>query len=228
MASDMKRINQDPKLNAMLGRKKVKEEVEELDELDTKTLKSYAKKASKDITKRAGSGDTDSTKFTNRASSHIKAMKKIYDKEPYDTSSSLKNVYKKWGKTEETYMDAKAATPSVMSPGEGISEKKTTLQRVMMLKKKKLKEDMFDHEKEDKSVATYGKKPKFEKADKDDSIGENKPTAAATMSGGTTLTGNKRDIVEIDPMMRNRPGQPDVTKGKDKKDDKDKDKKKDK
>jgi len=153
MASDMKRINQDPKLNAMLGRKKVK---------------------------------------------------------------------------EETYMDAKAATPSVMSPGEGISEKMTTAQRVMMLKKKKLKEDMHDHEKEDKSVATYGKKPKFEKADKDDSIGENKPTAAATMTGGTTLTGSKRDDVEIDPMMRNRPGQPDVTKGKDKKDDKDKDKKKDK
>jgi hypothetical protein len=153
MASDMKRIDQDPKLNAMLGRKKVK---------------------------------------------------------------------------EETYMDAKAATPSVMSPGEGISEKMTTAQRVMMLKKKKLKEDMHDHEKEDKSVATYGKKPKFEKADKDDSIGENKPTAAATMTGGSTLTGSKRDDVEIDPMMRNRPGQPDVTKGKDKKDDKDKDKKKDK
>jgi hypothetical protein len=151
MASDMKRIDQDPKLNAMLGRKKVK---------------------------------------------------------------------------EETYMDAKAATPSVMSPGEGISEKMTTAQRVMMLKKK-LKEDMHDHEKEDKSVATYGKKPKFEKAEKDEG-GENKPTAAATMTGGTTLTGSKRDDVEIDPMMRNRPGQPDVTKGKDKKDDKDKDKKKDK
>jgi hypothetical protein len=97
----------------------------------------------------------------------------------------------------------------------------------MALKKKKLKEDMFDHEKEDKSVATYGKKPKFEKAEKDEG-GEKKPQAAAVMTGGTTLTGSKRDTIEIDPMMRNRPGQPDVTKKDDKKDDKDKDKKKDK
>jgi hypothetical protein len=93
----------------------------------------------------------------------------------------------------------------------------------------KLKEDMFDHEKEDKSVATYGKKPKFEKADKDDSKGEKKPEAAAVMSGGTTLTGVKRDTIEIDPMMRARPGQPDPTKKKEgEKDDKKEDKKKDK
>jgi hypothetical protein len=93
----------------------------------------------------------------------------------------------------------------------------------------KLKEDMFDHEKEDKSVASYGKKPKFEKADKDDSKGEKKPEAAAVMSGGTTLTGVKRDTIEIDPMMRARPGQPDPTKKKEgEKDDKKEDKKKDK
>jgi hypothetical protein len=42
---------------------------------------------------------------------------------------------------------------------------------------------------------------------KKDSFGENKPEAAAIMSGGTTLTGGKRDDVEIDPMMRNKPGQ---------------------
>ena len=93
----------------------------------------------------------------------------------------------------------------------------------------RLKEDMFDHEKEDKSVATYGKKPKFEKADKDDSKGEKKPEAAAVMSGGTTLTGEKRDTIEIDPMMRARPGQPDPTKKKEgEKDGKKEDKKKDK
>jgi len=92
------------------------------------------------------------------------------------------------------------------------------------------KEDMHDWEKEDKSIKTYGKKPKFDKTDKDDNIGEKKPSAAAIMSGGTTLTGEKRDTIEIDPMMRNRPGQPDVTKKKDgdKKDDKKDDKKQDK
>jgi len=149
---------------------------------------------------------------------HQQQMQKMMDK----IKANRASVHK-----EETYMDAKAATPAVMSPGEGISEKKTTLQRVMALKKKKLKEDMHDHEKEDKSVATYGKKPKFEKAEKDEG-GEKKPQAAAVMTGGTTLTGSKRDTVEIDPMMRNRPGQPDVTKKDDKKDGKDKDKKKDK
>ena len=94
---------------------------------------------------------------------------------------------------------------------------------------RKIKEDLYDHEKEDKSVATYGKKPKHEKADKEASVGEKKPQAAAVLSGGTTLTGTPRDTVEIDPLMRNRPGQPDVTKKDDKKDDKKKDdKKKDK
>ena len=99
-----------------------------------------------------------------------------------------------------------------------------------LYKKKGLKEDMYDHEKEDKSVATYGKKPKLETADKDASKGENKPQAAAVLSGGKTMTGSERDTVELDPMMRNRPNQPDVTKkeDKDKKDGKKDDKKKDK
>ena len=81
---------------------------------------------------------------------------------------------------------------------------------------------MYDHEKEDKSVATYGKKPKMDTADKKDSMGENKPKAAAVVSGGTTLTGQDRDTIEIDPQMRVRPGQPDPTKKDDKKKDDDK------
>lgn len=91
--------------------------------------------------------------------------------------------------------------------------------------RKKVMEDMYDWEKEDKSIQTYGKKPKYEKTDDKENNGENKPTARAVMSGGTTLTGKSRDIIEIDPMMRNRPGQPDVTK---KKDDKKKESKTDK
>jgi hypothetical protein len=43
-------------------------------------------------------------------------------------------------------------------------------------------------------------------------LGDNKPEAASVLSGGTTLTGQKRDMLEIDPAMRNRPGQPDITK----------------
>lgn len=65
---------------------------------------------------------------------------------------------------------------------------------------------MTDWEKEDKSVQTYGKKPKLVQPDEKTNFGENKPSARVVMSGGTTLTGEKRDTVVIDPLMKNRPG----------------------
>ena len=105
---------------------------------------------------------------------------------------------------------------------------KKKMEEQNLLRLSRVTEDLYDHEKEDKSVATYGKKPKFDKADKDDSKGEKKPEAAAVMSGGTTLTGTKRDTIEIDPMMRARPGQPDPTKKKEGEKDGKEDKKKDK
>lgn len=100
---------------------------------------------------------------------------------------------------------------------------------IKQLHDNRIHEDLYDHEKEDKSVATYGKKPKHDKTDPKESHGEKKPQAAAVLSGGKTLTGQKRDDIEIDPMMRVRPGQPDPTKDKDKdKDKKKQDNKKDK
>ena len=127
----------------------------------------------------------------------------------------------------EDVMDPQAAIAKVPDTDPSISERTRQLSKsARMIKalyksKRMVKEDLVDHEKEDKSVATYGKKPKFDKADEKDSAGENKPNAAAVMTGGTTLTGEKRDDVEIDPMMRLRPGQPDPFKKKDdKKDDK--------
>jgi hypothetical protein len=142
--------------------------------------------------------------------------------------------------TKEGVGDPLAATQSPADGANGgneLSEKKRQMSKsarmIKSLYKKNgmVKEDMYDHEKEDKSVVTYGKKPKHEKADDKDSKGENKPHAAAVLTGGTTLTGEKRDDIEIDPMMRNRPGQPDVTKKDDKdkkKDGKKEDSKKDK
>jgi hypothetical protein len=67
-------------------------------------------------------------------------------------------------------------------------------------KKQNVKEELYDHEKEDKSVATYGKKPKMQKVSTD----LEEPKAAAVLTGGTTLTGEKRDTIEIDPMMKMR------------------------
>lgn len=77
---------------------------------------------------------------------------------------------------------------------------------------KPVKEELYDGEKEDKSVATYGKKPKFKTVDPKDSFGDKKPQAAAILSGGKTLTGTTRDTIEIDPVMRLRQGQVDPTK----------------
>lgn len=77
-------------------------------------------------------------------------------------------------------------------------------------KKQGVTEETYDHEKEDKSVSSYGKKPKMAMTKKEASFGENVPTAAAVLKGGTTLTGQTRDTVEIDPTMRKRPG-PDIS-----------------
>jgi hypothetical protein len=72
--------------------------------------------------------------------------------------------------------------------------------------RKNMKEETFDTEKEDKSVVTYGKKPKLSDNEKKiDAIG-GKTQAAAIMTGGTTLTGTPRDTIEIDPMMQLKPG----------------------
>jgi hypothetical protein len=72
--------------------------------------------------------------------------------------------------------------------------------------RKNMKEETFDTEKEDKSVATYGKKPKLTDNEKKIEAVGGKSQAAAIMTGGTTLTGTPRDTVEIDPMMKLKPG----------------------
>ena len=69
-------------------------------------------------------------------------------------------------------------------------------------KRKGMKEEIYDHEKDDKPAANYGKKPKIQRAT--DNSNMEKPQAAAIMTGGTTLTGEKRDTIEIDPMMKMR------------------------
>ena len=178
--------------------------------------------------------EMDKTQDAPGRDSDHKLGSKEYKGKPITSKTAINQFHKKldklvhstFGKRKnEDVMDPQAAIAKVPDSDPSIVERKKEMSKsarmIKALYKKKgvVKEDMFDHEKEDKSVATYGKKPKFEKADKDDSIGEKKPSAAAILTGGTTLTGEKRDDVEIDPMMRNRPGQPDVTKKDDKKKD---------
>ena len=70
-------------------------------------------------------------------------------------------------------------------------------------KRKGMSEELYDHEKEDKSTAPLGKKPKVQKLDAD-SLTKEAPQAAAVLTGGKTMTGEPRDTIEIDPMMKMR------------------------
>ena len=131
-----------------------------------------------------------------------------------DTYAQMAKHQKQLAK-EDVYQDSQAATQTCFDGANNTDDTTTNKKRGMsksarMIKAlykhhKMVKEDMYDHEKEDKSVQTYGKKPKFQKPNEENNKSEDKP--AAVMTGGTTLTGEKRDEVEIDPMMKNRPGQ---------------------
>jgi hypothetical protein len=77
-------------------------------------------------------------------------------------------------------------------------------------KKHRLGEDMYDWEKDQKEKP-YGKEPKKKSADGPNNVGEEKPNARFILKGGTTLTGQKRDTLEIDPMMKNRSKMPDYS-----------------
>lgn len=150
----------------------------------------------------------------------VKAMKK-YKKidNPWALAWSMKNKgYKSHKKVDgtpknENYQDPMAASsmpgdcansPDDVQPKDKnkklIQMSKSARIIKNLYKKKGMKEETYDHEKEDKSVATYGKKPKMQQV----STGLEEPKAAAVLTGGTTMTGEKRDTIEIDPMMKMR------------------------
>jgi len=152
----------------------------------------------------------------------VKAMKK-YKKidNPWALAWSMKNKgYKSHKKADgtpknENYQDPMAASSmpndAANSPDDVMPKDKnkkliqmSKSARIIksIYKRKGMKEEIYDHEKADKSVATYGKKPKIQTASGDSTM--EKPQAAAIMTGGTTLTGEKRDTIEIDPMMKMR------------------------
>jgi hypothetical protein len=97
---------------------------------------------------------------------------------------------------EDKYQDSMAATQTVGSEvdTDSVPKRKREMTKSARMiksiyKKKRVKEELYDHEKEDKG-AKFGEKP----------------FAAAILSGGKTMTGTQRDTIEIDPMMRAKPG----------------------
>jgi hypothetical protein len=158
---------------------------------------------------------SSSIKKEDNQTSDISTQDAIFESKPLSTYDKFKRNLKKGGFDIDA-VDKKIADSKVRQAqqrSEWDSYEKSKMKRENFeIKTYMTTEDMHDWEKEDKSIKTYGRKPKFDKGDEKLGMGENKPTAVAILSGGTTLTGSNRDIIEIDPAMRNRPGQPEVAK----------------
>lgn len=199
------------------------EESEQIDELNKDTLYSYAKKSEKDQgdqfdkigkgirDKDPKSANAASHKFTRRSIGQNNAEKRLNSEsleipelQLSELTSNLLARYKTGAAASAKAADAAGNYKKGDKRFKGIL-KATTKQFDNDLKKQSVKEELYDAEKEDKSVATYGKKPKFKTVDPKDSFGDNKPQAAAILTGGKTLTGTIRDTIEIDPIMRRKP-----------------------
>jgi ribosomal protein S8 len=201
---------------------KQNEEVEQIDEISKPTLTSYREKSmaslkNAKVNRAAAEPGKDMSKgFADlHAKSDAIAKKRAKGLSGYlQRKHGMKPGYSDERKpTSENTLDSLAATEApgnCVNSSDGVSIKKKEMSKSARMikalyKKFNMKEETYDWEKDDKHQTSYGKKPKITKDDEKKNYGENKPQARAVLSGGTTLTGEKRDTVEIDPMMKNRP-----------------------
>jgi hypothetical protein len=180
---------------------------EVVSEVSDATLTSYKEKAKKSADTLHAQGQYK--KSSNRWLNVMKATGKQIDKM----------------QKEDTYQDSYAATQTPFDTGNNpadITPPQYKGKRLIQMsksariikniyKKKGMKEETYDFEKADKSVASYGQPPKVAVLDKK-KIRDDKDQAAMVLTGGKTLTGTERDTVEIDPAMKMRPNQPEPVK----------------
>ena len=190
-------------------------EVEQIDELKKSTVFSWLKKQPVVPEKKPGMTRKDfNKKIKTSSKSWNRALDRLAGYKPTSEAAGKDELKMK----EDAFQDTQAAT---QMPFDGANTTNDTdmkrreaskSARIIksIYKRKNMKEELNDWEKEDKSVQSYGKKPKLDMTDKKDNVGENKPEARAVMAGGKTLTGQPRDMVEIDPSMKNRPDRPDT------------------
>ena len=174
----------------------VKEET--LDELNKDTLKSYLNK---------------STEIRKDSKSELKDIEKRPEIYKDNTDRAQQNLAAKANKLKTTINKRTTGLNRAFNKLHGVAEavdKKQMSKSARMIKAlykhHNVKEDMMDWEKGDKSTQSYGKKPNFKMTDKNADTSDTKFDARAVMKGGTTLTGQPRDMVEIDPSMKQRPG----------------------
>jgi len=160
--------------------------------------------------------------LTNKEKDFARSYTLLKQEESEELQELMKDLLKRYEneknniKTEDTFQDSYAATQTTgmeitdLPPEDKVNRKQLSKSaRIIksLYKKLNMKEELYDHEKEDKSVATYGKKPTMVKTEKKLGLDSNEPQAAAVLTGGKTLTGQTRDTLEIDPLMR-KPGPP--------------------
>lgn len=163
-----------------------REEVENISELANKTLRSYIRKT-RDNPERKVGNDRALKKHSERMEKDAASGKE------YTTLGSITRKLK-----NKEYSFQKEATgpcwKGYMMVGSKVKAGKTVpncvpSNRKNIVKsaaKKKIRESMYDWEKDDK--------------------GDNKkPNAKVIMKGGTTMTGKPRDTVEIEPVLKTRP-----------------------
>jgi hypothetical protein len=181
-----------------------------------RALGAFYKKQNEEVDKDMTEDKKDKRTASEKMSDYAVKRHKVYQ----DIADKQKEHVKKWNEDhkdephlqipvkEDIQQDSQSATQTTFDMGNNTDDTSQTFNRVKRaMKKKHVKEDTYDWEKADKSVASPGKKPKMDKSNEKDGEGVAKPKAAAVLSGGTTMTGEPRDTIEIDPSMRGRPGQ---------------------
>jgi hypothetical protein len=189
-----------------------KEEVEQIDELKQSTLASYKDKST------ASLKNAQTNRDAAEAGKHMsKGFADLHAKSDAIAKKRVKGLIgymqRKQGMkptSEDVFQDTLAATQTAFDMGTQADDREPTYSKkkemsksarmikAIYKKNRMVKEELYDHEKEDKSVATYGKKPKVEKQE----VYDDDSQAAMVLKGGKTLTGQDRDTLEIDPVMR--------------------------
>ena len=195
---------------------KMKEEVEQIDEISKSTLSSYKDKSSASLKNAQANRDAaEPGKDMSKAFANLHAKSNKIAKNR--VKGLIGYMQRKQGMkpTSENTLDSLAATEAPSDCSDNTNSTPTTGKsygaKMVKALKKTVKEETYDWEKDDKSSMEkpYGKAPKINVTDKTGTLGDTKPEARVVMKGGKTLTGQPRDVVEIDPSMKQRPGQQD-------------------
>lgn len=160
---------------------------ETLDEISMNKLDQYTTAANKDYDKAYSSGDYK--RSFKRSLGLVKAGSKKIQKDMQKLSQKNEEVVQEgiYGR-EDSPLSATNSVKAMESTNKRNRSKSARIIKAIYKKKGVKKESMYDWEKDDKG-------------------GKQEPTAKKVLTGGKTMTGSDRDTVEIEPILKTRPGQ---------------------